>query len=181
MSGPMRTLVQGALFGGYTVDDYLSGGLSWGTVANAGNAGRDGRAYKVQPYAYYTGDTSLGVSQTMTHGDSNQAFLDGTAAYLGKAAGSVKNGTTYNEPVLKAGDPYASTGWNLRYGSKSGKGAEGMVTFADVPRAGAGEKGHIDFKTCFHSRGGPCQEDVACQTWRWTIDFTAKNDVNTVS
>jgi hypothetical protein len=163
------------------VDDYLSGGLSWGGVASPGTAGRAGRAFKVQLYAQHSWSRSLGVSQTMKHGGSNQAFLDGTAAYLGLAAGSVKNGATFNEPVLTAGDPYAATGWNLQYGPKSGTGQESLVTFADVPRAGAGDKGYIDFRTCFHSRGGPCLEDTACRTWRWTVDFTGANDVNTVS
>ena len=179
--GPMRIMTTGALQGGYSVNDYLSGGLSWGRVGSPTSAGSDGRGYKVQLYAAYSNDKSLGVSQTLTHGGSNQAFLDGTAAYLGLPAGSVANGTTYNEPVLNASDPYASTGWNLLYGSKSGSGSADLVSFADVPRAGSGEQGYIDFRTCFYSRGGPCQESNACRTWRWTIDFTGTNNTNTVT
>lgn len=179
--GPLRVLAAGALRGGYSADDYLSGGLSWGAVASPSSAGRADRAYKVQLHAEYSGARSLGVSQTMTHGLSNQAFLDGTAGYLGRAPGSVTNGTTYNEPVLNAGDPYAATGWNLQYGAKTGTASPTLVSFADVPRAGPGEKGYIDFRTGFRSRGGPCQEVTAFRTWRWTIDFTGANDVNTVT
>jgi hypothetical protein len=179
--GPMRVVSSGALEGGYSVNDYLSGGLSWGAVATPGSAGSDGRGYKVQLAASFSNDTSLGVSQTMTHGGSNQAFLDGTAAYLGRASGSVTNGATFHEPVLNAGNPYAHTGWELQYGPKAGAGSASLVSFADVPRAGPGEKGYIDFRTCFYSRGGPCQENDTCRTWRWTIDFTGTNNTNTVS
>lgn len=181
VSGVLHVMTSGALLGGYTVNDYLSGGLSWTGVGAPGSAGPDGRGYNIQLYATYSGAKSLGVSQTMTHGGSNQAFLDGTAAYLGKSAGSVTNGTTFNEPVLTAGDPYAVTGWNLQYGSKSGTALASLVSFADVPRAGPGEKGYIDFRTGFHSRGGPCQEDSVYRTWRWTIDFTGTKNVNTVT
>ena len=181
VKGPMKVTTSGALQGGYSVNDYLSGGLSWGTVGSPTSAGKDGKAFKVQLYASYSGDTSLGVSQTMTHGSSNQKFLDGTAAYLGKAAGSVSNGTAYNEPVLKAGDPFAETGWNLLYGAKSGSSQASLVSFADVPRSGPDEKGYIDFKTAFHSRGGPCQDDTASLTWRWTVDFTGTKDISTVT
>ncbi|GAA3643647.1 hypothetical protein [Microlunatus ginsengisoli] len=181
VNGPLETLTSGALRGGYTVNDYLSGGLSWSGVSSPGSAGPDGRGYKVQLYATYSQASSLGVSQTMTHGGSNQAFLDGTAAYLGRAAGSVTNGSTYSEPVLNAGDPYAVTGWNLQYGSKSGGALPSLVSFADVPRAGPGEKGYIDFRTGFHSRGGPCMQDSVYRTWRWTIDFTPGKNVNTVT
>jgi hypothetical protein len=177
----MRVVTSGALEGGYTVNDYLSGGLSWGAVASPGSAGSDGRGFKVQLAASFSNDTSLGVSQTLTHGASNQPFLDGTAAYLGQAAGSVTNGTTFNEPVLNAGNPYAHTGWELQYGSKAGTGSAALVSFADVPRAGPGEKGYIDFRTCFYSRGGPCQENDTCGTWRWTVDFTGTNNTNTVT
>ena len=177
----MRAVTSGALEGGYTVNDYLSGGLSWGTVASPGSAGPEGRAFKVQLCASFSGDTSLGVSQTMTHGGSNQAFLDGTAAYLGRAAGSATNGATFNEPVLNAGNPYAHTGWELQYGAKSGTGSASLVSFADVPRTRPGEKGYIDFRTCFYSRGGPCKEDKTCRTWRWNVDFTGTNNVNTVT
>jgi hypothetical protein len=179
--GPLRVVTSGALEGGYTVNDYLSGGLSWGAIASPGSAGSDGRKFKVQLCASYSNDTSLGVSQTMTHGGSNQAFLDGTAAYLGKAAGSVTNGATFNEPVLKAANPYAHTGWELQYGPKSGTGSASLVSFADVPGSGPGEKGYIDFRTCFYSRGGPCQENDACLTWRWTVDFTGTKTDNTVT
>jgi hypothetical protein len=179
--GPMRVVASGALEGGYTVNDYLTGGLSWGAVSSPGTAGADGRGFKVQLCASFSNDTSLGVSQTMTHGGSNQAFLDGTAAYLGRAPGSVANGATFNEPVLNAANPYAHTGWELQYGPKSGTGSASLLSFADVPRAGAGEKGYIDFRTCFHSRGGPCQEANTCRTWRWTVDFTGTNNTNTVA
>ena len=177
--GPLQVLASGALRGGYTVDDYLSGGLSWGSVASPGTAGPAGRAHKVQLHAEYSWSKSLGVSQTMTHGGSNQAFLDGTAAYLGLAAGAVTNGATFNEPVLTS-DPYAATGWILQYGPNPVRPGS-LVLFADVPRAGAGEKGYIDFRTCFHSRGGPCLEDTACRTWQWTVDYTGSNNVNRVS
>lgn len=179
--GPMRVVTSGALEGGYSVNDYLSGGLSWGAVASPGSAGADGRGFKVQLAASFSNDTSLGVSQTMTHGGSNQSFLDGTAAYLGRAAGSVRNGVTFNEPVLNAGNPYAHTGWELQYGPKAGTGSTSLVSFADVPRAGPGEKGYIDFRTCFYSCGGPCQENDTCRTWRWTVDFTGSNNTNTVT
>lgn len=179
--GPMRVVASGALEGGYTVNDYLMGGLSWGAVSSPGSAGRDGRGFKVQLSAAFSNDTSLGVSQTMTHGGSNQSFLDGTAAYLGRAAGSVTNGATFNEPVLDAGNPYAHTGWELQYGPKSGTDPASLLSFADVPRAGAGDKGHIDFRTCFFSRGGPCQQNNTCRTWRWAVDFTGSNNVNTVT
>ena len=179
--GPMRVVSSGALQGGYSVNDYLSGGLSWGNVASPSSAGADRRGHKVQLHASYSNASSLGVSQTMTHGGSNQAFLDGTAAYLGQAAGSVTDGATYNEPVLNASDPYANTGWILQYGPKTGSQNAALVSFADVPRAGPGEKGHIDFRTNFHSRGGPCQENIASRTWRWTIDFIGTNNINTVT
>jgi hypothetical protein len=179
--GPMRLVNSGALEGGYSVNDYLTGGLSWGAVGSPTSGGADGRGFKVQLAADFAGDTSLGVSQTMTHGGSNQAFLDGTAAYLGRAAGTVANGVTFNEPVLNAADPYAHTGWELQYGPKTGTTQPSLLSFADVPRAGPGEKGYIDFRTCFHSRGGPCQEATACRTWRWTIDFTGTNTTNTVA
>jgi hypothetical protein len=177
--GPMRLVSSGALEGGYTVNDYLSG-WSWGAVGSPGTAGANGRRFKVQLCASYANATSLGVSQTMTHGGSNQAFLNGTAAYLGRAAGSVTNGATFNEPVLNAGNPYAHTGWELQYGARSGAGSASLVSFADVPAAGPGEQGYIDFRTCFYSRGGPCQESEACRTWRWTVDFTGTNNVNSV-
>jgi hypothetical protein len=178
--GPMRLVTSGALEGGYTVNDYLLGGLLWPSAASPGSAGAAGRTFKVQLCASYSNATSLGVSQTMTHGGSNQAFLNGTAAYLGRAAGSVTNGATFNEPVLNAGNPYAHTGWELQYGAKSGAGSASLVSFADVPAAGPGEQGYIDFRTCFYSRGGPCQENEACRTWRWTVDFTGTNNVNSV-
>lgn len=181
VQGPMRLIASGALEGGYSVNDYLGRGLSWGPVGSPTSAGADGRGYKVQLGADFSGDTSLGVSQTLTHGGSNQAFLDGTASYLGRAPGTVANGATFNEPVLNAADPYAHTGWELQYGPKSGTTQPSLLSFADVPRAGPGEKGYIDFRTCFHSRGGPCQEATACRTWRWTIDFTGTNTVNTVA
>jgi hypothetical protein len=179
--GPLRVVTSGALVGGYSVSDYLVGGLSWGTVGSPSTAGADGRGFKVQLCATYSNATSLGVSQSFTFTGANQAFLDTAAQYLGQPAGSVANGTTINEPVLNAGDPYAHTGWELQYGAKTGSGSASLVSFADVPRNQPGSKGSVDFRTCFYSRGGPCQEDKTCRTWRWTIDFTGTNNTNTVT
>jgi len=179
--GPLQVVTSGPLSGGYTVNDYLVGGLSWGAVGAPGAAGQDGRGFKVQLVAAYSGDTSLGVSQSFTFSGANQAFLDTAAQYLGRAPGTVANGTAINEPVLNAGDPYAHTGWELQYGAKTGTGSPSLVSFADVPRNQPGSKGSVDFRTCFHSRGGPCQEQTACRTWRWTIDFTGTNNTNTVT
>jgi hypothetical protein len=179
--GPLRVVTSGALNGGYTVNDYLVGGLSWGTVGSPGTAGADGRGFKVQLCATYANDTSLGVSQNFTFTGANQTFLDGAAQYLGQPPGSVANGTTINEPVLNAGDPYAHTGWELQYGAKTGTGSASLVSFADVPRCLPSSKGSVDFRTCFYSRGGPCQESTACRTWRWTVDFTGTNTTNTVT
>lgn len=178
--GPMRVVTSGALEGGYTVNDYLVG-LTLGNVGSPGTAGADDTGFKVQLCAAYTGDTSLGVSQTYTFSGANQAFLDSAAQYLGKQPGSVTNGTTINEPLLNAGDHYAHTGWELQYGAKTGDRTPDLVSFADVPRNGPGSKGSVDFRTCFYSRGGPCQEGDACATWRWTIDFTGSNNINTVT
>jgi hypothetical protein len=171
ITGNLTAKTSGTLQGGWSVNDYLSGGLSWGAVSSPKTAGRDGKGYKVQIFGPYSGKENLGVSQTMKHGSSNQAFLDGTAAYLGKTAGSVKNGDVNNEPVLNASNPFASTGWTLKY-------KDNKVSFADVPRAGAGEKGYIDFATCFHSKGAKCTHKKCCVTWRWTIDFAAGKNVN---
>ena len=181
VSGPLNITTSGALQGGWTVNDYLSGGLSWGAVSAPGTAGSDGRGFKVQLHATYSNDSSLGVSQNFTARGANQALLDGMASYLGLAPGSVTNGTTINEPVLNASDPYASTGWTLRYGARSGTGNAALVSFADVPRMLPGCKGNVDFRTCFYSRGGPCQENSVCRTWTWTIDFTGTSTVNTVT
>jgi len=181
VTGPLRLVTSGALEGGYTVNDYLVGGLSWGTVGSPGTAGADGRGFKVQLCANYSNDTSLGVSQNFTFVGANQAFLDGAAQYLGKPPGSVTNGTKINEPVLNASNPYAHTGWELQYGAKTGTGSASLVSFADVPRMLPGCKGSADFETCFYSRGGPCQQDKICRTWRWTIDFTGTNTTNTVT
>lgn len=177
---PIRVETSGGLAGGWTVNDYLSGGTTWGAVPSPGTAGAAGRRFKVQLHTTYGNNAGIGVSQTMTHGGSNQAFLDGTAAYLGRAAGSVTNGTTFNEPVLNAGDPYASTGWNVLAGERGGGGDPALVSFADVPGCGPGEKGYIDFHTCFYARDVPCQASV-CKTWRWTVDFTGTSTVNTVT
>jgi hypothetical protein len=174
-------VTSGALEGGYSVNDYLVGGLSWGPVGSPSSAGPDGRGFKVQLCASYGNATSLGVTQTFTFSGANQAFLDTAAQYLGRAAGSVTNGMTINEPVLNAADPYAHTGWELQYGAKTGTSTPSLVSFADVPRNQPGSKGSVDFRTCFLSRGGPCQEDRACRTWRWTIDFTGSNNTNTVT
>jgi hypothetical protein len=179
--GPMRIVTSGALEGGYTVNDYLTGSLSWGNVQSPGTAGVDRTGVKVQLVAAYSGDKSLGVSQTFTFSGANQAFLDSAAQYLGQNPGSVTNGTTINEPVLNAGDHYAHTGWELQYSAKTGSGTPSLVSFADVPRNQPGSKGSVDFRTCFYSRGGPCQASDACRTWRWTIDFTGSNNVNTVT
>jgi hypothetical protein len=194
---PLSVNAAGGLRGGYEVNDYLANGMSWGAVGSPGTAGRDGHGHKVQVHATFSNAESLGVAQTMTHGGSNQAFLDGTAGYLGMAPGSVANGTTFNEPVLNAGDPYdTATGWNLQYGPKTGglgrfvrntfktltgSGEGSLVSFVDVPRAGPGEKGYIDFRTTFFSRGGGCTAASESRTWRWNIDFTGTNDVNTVT
>jgi hypothetical protein len=174
VTGNLTARTNGALQGGWTVNDYLSGGMSWGAVAAPGSAGRDGTGFKVQVVGPFSGSETLGVSQTMTHGNSNQSFLDGTAAYLGRAAGTLRNGDVNPEPVLDAGDPFASRPWFLRY-------RDGMASFADVPRAGAGDQGHIDFNTCFHSSGSGCSHRACCVVWRWTVDFTGANSVNTVT
>jgi len=179
--GPLQIMTSGTLQGGWNVDDYLSGGKSWGRVGSPGSAGADGRGFKVQLYATHTGDTSLGVSQNWTFRGANQVFLDSAAAYLGQAPGSITNGTRINEPVLDAGDHYASRGWNLLYGAKGGGGNTSLVTWADVPRNGPGAKGDAVFETCFYSFGGPCQQNSVCRNWTWTIDFTGTNTTNTVT
>lgn len=179
--GPLQLTTSGSLQGGWTVNDYLSGGLRWPGTSAPGTAGADGRGFKVQMYASYSGDTSLGVSQNFTFSGANQAFLDAAAAYLGQAPGSVTNGTRINEPVLDASNPYASRGWSLLYGAKGGGGNATLVSFADVPRMLPGCQGSAVFETCFYSLGGPCQENSVCRNWTWTIDFTGSNTTNTVT
>src|ERR1043166_7929454 len=102
ITGPLRLVTSGALEGGYSVNDYLVGGLTWNGVSSPTIAGPEGRGFKVQLAANYSGDSSLGVSQTITFRGANQTFLDAAAQYLGQPPGSMTNGTTINEPVLDA-------------------------------------------------------------------------------
>jgi len=173
ITGNLTAKTSGTLQGGWSVNDYLTGGLSWGAVGSPTTAGVDGKGVKVQMVGPFSGKENLGVSQTIQLSGANQAFLDTLAAYTGQAPGSVKNGDVVNEPVLDASDPFAARGWILRY-------KDGMASFADVPRNGAGSKGSVNFVTCFHSKATDCENVKCCVTWKWTIDFTTGNNVNTV-
>jgi hypothetical protein len=174
VTGNLTAHTSGAFQGGWDANSYLSGGASWGPLVDPGTAGREGNHFKVQMTAPYSGKENLGVSQTMQHGNSNQSFLDGTAAYLGRAAGSVHNGDVNPEPVLDASDPFATRPWSLRYNN-------GIASFADVPGAGPGDQGYIDFVTCFHSLGTECTYKKCCVTWRWTVDLTTGNNTNSAA
>lgn len=173
VTGNLTAKTSGSLQGGWTVNDYLSGGLTWGALTTPGVAGAEGGSYKVQMHAPFSGRENLGVAQTMQHGPSNQAFLDGTASYLRRAPGSVRVGDVNPEPVLNA-DPFAAQTWRLLY-------KDGQVSFADVPKAFPGDQGYIDFVTTFHSKGTDCSHRTCNVTWRWTVDFTGANTTNTVA
>jgi hypothetical protein len=174
VTGNLRVVTSGSLEGGLSANDYLGGGASWAFAGAGTTAGVDGTSNIVQMVAPFAGKQNLGVSQTLQHGASNQAFLDGTAAYLGRAAGSVNVGDVISEPVLDAADPFATRNWFLRYHGAS-------VSFSDAPGAGPGDQGYIDFVTCFHSRARDCAHSRCCVTWRWTVDYTAGNTTNTVT
>jgi hypothetical protein len=178
VTGNLAVKTSGTFDGGFDVDSYIdtTNGVHWGTVDHKSQAGSEAahRNYKVQLNAPHTGTETCGVSQTMTHGPSNQSFLDGTAAYLGMAAGSVRVGDTLDEPLLDSADPYALSQWFPRF-------ASGEMSFADVPSASLGDEGSITFETCFYSKGGSCALDKCCVAWIWTVDYTGYNTTNTVT
>ncbi len=173
VTGNLTAATSGAFQGGWDANSYLSG-VSWGDVVSPGTAGRDRRGFKVQMTAPYTGSENLGVSQNLTFSGANEHWLNSAADYFGQPHGSMVNGTTYDEPVLDASDPFATRPWFLRY-------KDGIASFADVPRGRPGDKGSVDFVTSFYSRGTACTHRKCSVTWRWTIDFTPPNDVNTVT
>lgn len=172
VTGVPSLVTTGSLKGGFDANSYLGGGLSWGSIANPNTAGSNGFRFTVQIVAPFTGKQNCGVSQTMTHGNSNAHFINGTVRYLN--GGYANNGITANEPVLNAKDPFASTNWNILY-------KDGEMSWVDVPSAGPGDEGYIDFETCFYSKRRECSRTKCCVVWRWTVDFTGNNKINQVT
>jgi len=174
VTGDLTAKTSGPFQGGWDANSYLGAGVSWGNVNSPGTAGRDRTGFKVQMVAPFSGAQNLGVSQTMQFIGANQSMLDHIDDYFGTPHGTSKNGDIKGEPVLDSGDPFAARPWFLRY-------KDGMASFADVPRMIPGDKGSIDFVTCFHSKGTSCSHKKCCVTWRWSIDLTAGVDTNTVA
>ena len=163
----MDIKIEGKLVGGGHLNDYVSrgDGFLFNNKEDGATLGPLLTRFRVQMIAPYSGKGNCGVMQTLTHENSNQAFLDHTAQYI-KEIGidiDVTNGLTLKEPALVLNPPAMIPRFK-----------DGKMTFGDAPASLGGAKGDIIFETCFLSKGKTCSYTKCCTKWKWTIDTTGK-------
>lgn len=180
--------------GGWNANDY-------GSFVNEGNKERDkfdgsklgpadpdGRRFVVQMVAPYTGSGNCGVNQTIRVKSANKQLLSTIAWNFNIMGQGLKRPgspldpkvemavlqTVINEVLLDPANPFNLNEWVPLY-------SEGYMSFVDVPLGAPGDKGELEFETCFFSKDPKCARQKCCIKWTWTMDFTNNNKINKVT
>ncbi|MGH7980279.1 MAG: RHS repeat-associated core domain-containing protein, partial [Limisphaerales bacterium] len=176
LNGPAHIVTSGAIVGGFTVNDYLGSGATWGNLASPGTCGLDNNHFKVQIVAPYSGYETVGVGQTFTPIGANSALLGSMDEYLEyNGQPDINNNETVNEPLLGSDHYTRNMIWFPRY-------TPSLVTFADAPgNYESGAKGDIQFQTTFYSREPSSVYSRVSVAWTLHVDCTVQPNSYTVS